>query len=286
MNKSVFISNGGLGDNVMLTPSLEKYKKINPDTEIHVATLSRFGKTASDLFDGLGYIVHPILSDPWDINFEKGMLRNTEEGKILGKEIGTDDVYLCHAPHGHKDWRMHKIYRFSKFLGIDLKGSEFKTKLKLDSESKKNALELCQFKEFIVVHLTPGNTRKNVSDSMLLKIKEYCTRKEHEGSIIFEIGSEFLYNSIKIGLYDMKLTKALVALATEVIAIDSVVMHIAGAFRTPLCTLWTITPVHQALPFWMSYENLQVLSENKGITLSNEWEQRRLEALKALEFKC
>lgn len=283
MKKVLFLTGNGLGDSVMLTPALSKYQKENPDTEIHIATLKRFGKAPIDLFAGLeyGYNVHPILSDPWEIKFDDGLLRVVAEGNAFAKTIGAD-VKLCHSPRGHTDWKMHKIYRFAEYLGVTLEGDEFQTELGLDVCSFADAISMGDLNKHVVVHVTPGNEAKSISKNMMEFVKSYCNQRASEGATIIEIGSNHLEYSVKVGLNNMSLTKALVSSAREVIAIDSVVMHIAGAFKKKLISLWTVTPVHQALPFWLPLEDLVVYYENEGQTQGGKWKIHREKALKEL----
>lgn len=273
MKKMLFLTGNGLGDSVMLTPSFMKYEKEHPDTEIHIATLARFGQLSVDLFDGFGYTVHPILSDPWDIQFELGLRRLFSEGKWLAQDLNSD-FRLCDSPRGPTDWKMHKIYRFAKYLHIDLVGNEFKTKLHSTLQGT--------LTNGIVVHITPGNEAKRLSKDMLTFVQSYCKDKHNQGFAIIEIGSDYIQSAEHIGIDDMKLTKALISCAAEVIAIDSVVMHIAGAFNKKLMSLWTATPIHQALPFWLPLDRLQVHAENERMTFSKHWKGHRKEAMEVL----
>jgi len=283
MKKVLFLTGNGLGDSVMLTPSFAKYQKMHPDTEVHIATLKRFGQTSVELFQGLeyGFNVHPILSDPWEIPFSAGLQRIAIEGATFAKKLEAKTI-LCNSPHGYKDWRMHKIYRFAEDMGIQLKGDEFKTELGLHLPSFANAMSIGGHNESIVIHISPGNTGKILTKDMFLFVYNYCRDKYEKGQTIIELGSTSLEFSTKINIDDMNLTKALVASASEVIAIDSVVMHIAGAFNKKLISLWTATPIHQALPFWLSLDKLEVHAENEQKTLSNQWKNHREMAIKEL----
>jgi len=282
--KFLFLTGNGLGDSVMLTPTLEMVKQLLPDVEIHVATLKRFGSTSAELFDGLGYKVHPILSDPWEMPFNQGLKRIVEEGDDLGNSLGIHNIQLCHTPHGFQDWRMHKIFRFADYCKVKLYQGCFKPKLVAFDTYFTPIDENGDIIKYIVVHVNPGNLSKRLPVHMESHVQSYCYEKMAEGYTVFEVDGHTIKGAVPLGKPNMNKVKTLVAKAEEVIAIDSVIMHIAGAFEVPLRTLWTVTPVHQAIPFWMKEEDLNVYAINETKTLSHQWKIHREHALK--ELKC
>lgn len=276
--KALFVSGHGLGDNIMLTPTIEKFRKVT-GYEIHVATLKRFGYRCTDLYDGLGYTVHPVISDPWEIPYQEGMRRVYAEAEALGNRLDIPNILVCDTPQNLQGWKNHKIYKFADTFNISLHGDEFKTKLCTDVFSEARASRITDGRKYIVVHVEPGNEKKSLNPDIIRTLNDYCKEKTEEGFLTIEIGSNICGCHLSLNTNDMKITKALVKHASLVVAIDSVVMHIAGAFNKPLRTIWTITPVMDALPFWIPLENLEVLSYGQI------WKEDRAKAIKELYSK-
>ena len=258
MEKILFVVPHGLGDHVVLTPALRKYKKENPQAYITVAGLERFGKTLKQLLSNLSFIdeVITILPDPWKDGPSK-YETNLDEVLKVADEYGkqyqyTQGVFL--PTNRQEGYRLHKIFRFETEVGVSFSCIEdLIPELSVTEESIKEARRILKDsgEKTILFHNNAGNPPKEFEgeelDKLLDNFKEYK---------ILEFGKD-------IPLDNMELSKALIKEAKLVVAIDSVVMHIAGAFQTPLVALFKNTPVHQALP--MHY-NVRVLGYDTEIT--------------------
>lgn len=287
-NKILFVSWHGLGDNVMLTPALRKYKQLNPDSYIAVAGLKRFGDILKQLLSGLSFIdeVVPCLSDAWNdfSNYKEGVCAVIGEAQIYARANGFDKVVILPTVRKFKNhcereevirqegYKLHKIFRFADEVGV-----KFDCRKDLQTEL---AVEEFQFEEFpcqegqvkrLVLHVKAGNQAKNLTsetaESLIKDYPEYT---------IYEVGQKSTARSIVMHENDMELTKMLIKKADLVIAIDSVVMHIAGAFKRPLIAVFTTTPVHQAIPLAYTI-GLEVQGVDNQQTQLSKWPGYRKE---------
>ena len=139
MKKVLFCTWHGLGDSVMLTPALRKYKKLNPDTYIGVATLKRFGAATIELLSGLDFIdeVIPCLPDAWNDfgSYTEGVNKVIEKAKEVGKNNGFTS--LCILPTKRLEGlKLHKIFRFAEEMNITFDCLEdLETKLNTTKEA-------------------------------------------------------------------------------------------------------------------------------------------------------
>lgn len=258
MDKFLFVSPHGLGDMVMLTPALRKFKEKNSDTYVTVAGLERFGKTLVDLLSGLSFIdeVVTILPDAWRDGPDQ-YDKNIEEVIKVADQYGKENQYKqgVYLPTARQDgYRLHKIFRFESEVGVNFSCLEdLQTELSVTREANKRAKDFLKGYngKVLLLHNNAGNPPKEFTNEEIEKISSNFTDYN-----ILEFGKEISYD-------DMEFSKALIKNADKVVAIDSVVMHIAGAFKTSLVALFKSTPVHQALP--LTY-NIHVLGLDNEIT--------------------
>lgn len=244
MRKILFVNANGLGDHIMCTPALKKFKELNPDTYIAVAGQKRFGKTLKSLLSGLPYIdeVITILPDPWEDGVQHYQRKLYEEVVKVADEYGAKNQFHQGVllPTAKQDgYRLHKIFRFESEVGVSFTSMEdLQTEVNVQNEYiiKAEAFLSKYQRPIALVHNDAGNPPKEFTDeelnNMLANFKEYT---------IVEFGKDIDYE-------DMEFTKAVIQCADLIIAIDSVVMHIAGALQKPLVALFKSTPAHQAIP--------------------------------------
>lgn len=266
----LFVSWHGLGDNVMLTPALRKYKQLHPDSYIAIAGLERFGKTLVQLLSGLPFIneVIPCLPDAWNdfADYKTGVSAVIQRAQAVAKEKGFPRVVVL--PTQRKTgYKLHKIFRFADEVGVEFEYMEdLQTELAVNKDAEKRVEEFTKEyrKPILVLHTKAGNQIK----TLLSESVERVINNMYQEHIIFEFGQCSTSRSILVQENDMEFSKALIKRADMVIAIDSVVMHIAGAFRRPLMAIFTVTPVHQAVP--LTYK-VTVCAVDNEKTLLNQW---------------
>lgn len=259
MQRILIVTPHGLGDNVMLTPALRKYKEKNPNSYITVAGLERFGRTLKNLLSGLPFIdeVVTILPDPWESGPEKYGEKVKNEVLPIADKYGGENQYTkgiflpTNKQEGH---RLHKIFRFESEVGVSFNCIEdLQTELHVsESYIEKADKFLSSYKRPIALfHNDAGNPPKEFKedevDEILSNFQEYS---------ILEFGKDIAYD-------DMEFSKSVIRQADLVVAIDSIVMHIAGAFKKELVALFKSTPAHQALP--LTY-NVQCLGYTNEVT--------------------
>lgn len=249
MNRILIGSHHGLGDQVLLTPALRKFKEEHPDTYIAIACMKRFGDKVGQLLSGLPYVdeVMPILSDAWNDyrTYNDGVHAIQQEVKEAAEEFDNHITLLC--PRKHNDYRFHKIFRFADELGVTFSSvDDLRTELVVQDSARENATNLIRDipKPILILHNKAGNLPKEIDSDNLWKLI-----RDYRGYTILEFGKKSFEISLELTEDDMEFTKAIIEQADAVVAIDSVVMHIAGALnKYPLVALFQSTPVHQAVP--------------------------------------
>jgi len=272
----------GLGDHVLLTPALRKYSKLHPDTKITIASLSRFGPKVEQLLGGLPYIHSflPDLPDPWNDfkSYEEGI--KFIKQRIVYNFIGKfDEVKLIlHKPR--EGFLHHKIFRTAFELGVSFDSiDELATELAVDDEYLLKAQEFVKDydRPLLVLHNKAGNPPKEIPEDVLEKI----VNDTYSKFTVLEFGKKSTSHSIEVPEDDFNFTKALISIADQVCAIDSVVMHIAGAFRKDLLAIFLCTPVHQAIPL---FGNVHIAGNDSPLTEIRNWENYRQDLLRYFDL--
>jgi ADP-heptose:LPS heptosyltransferase/glycosyltransferase involved in cell wall biosynthesis/2-polyprenyl-3-methyl-5-hydroxy-6-metoxy-1,4-benzoquinol methylase/cytochrome c-type biogenesis protein CcmH/NrfG len=265
----LFVSWHGLGDNVMLTPALRKYKQLHPDHYIAVAGLKRFGKTLVDLLWGLPFIdeVIPCLPDAWNDfpQYRLGVEEVQRTANLLGARKSFDEIVLL-PTNRLPGYRLHKVFRFANEIGVSFDSLEdLQTELNVTKEAELKVADFIKehIKPILILHTIAGNHPKTLPYSMAEQLID-----RYQGYTVFEFGRRSTHRSILIKETDMQFSKALIKRADMVIAIDSVVMHIAGAFMRPCLAVFTSTPVHQALP--LTYR-VDITGADNEVTEISRW---------------
>ncbi len=265
----LFVSWHGLGDNVMLTPALRKYKQLYPDSYIAVAGLERFGNTLVQLLSGLHFVdeVIPCLPDAWNDfpDYKTGVDAVVERAQAICRERGFSKVVVL-PTNRQEGYKLHKNFRFADEVGVQFDNLEdLQTELAVTKEAEKQVEAFVKdySKPILVLHAKAGNQPKTLVVEDVERIID-----QYRGYTVFEFGRRSTSRSILVSEDNMEFSKALIKRADMVIAIDSVVMHIAGAFHRPLIAIFTITPVHQAIP--LTYR-VDVCGANNDMTQLSLW---------------
>ena len=279
----LFVAWHGLGDNVMLTPALRKYKEQHPDHYIAVAGLRRFGKTLQQLLSGLPFVDQVIaeLPDAWnDFNdYQAGVRAVIKKGEEIARAQGFDRIIIL-PTRRQQGYRLHKIFRFGDEVGVRFEHLEdLQTELAVSPEAEKRVEQFIKSysRPILVLHTKAGNNPKTLSPQVAEEVV-----KLYKDYTVFEFGRKSTSRSILIAEDDMEFTKALIKKADMVVAIDSVVMHIAGAFCKPLLAIFTATPVHQAAP--ITYE-IKLYGVDNEVTQLSRWGAYRNEIIKLYRAK-
>ena len=249
----LFVSWHGLGDNVMLTPALRKYREQYPNRHVAVAGLQRFGNTLVQLLSGLPFVdeVLPCLPDAWNdfSDYQTGVSAVLAQGQKIAREKGFHRIIVL--PTKRQDgYRLHKVFRFADEVNVQLERLvELQTELSVSDAADQAAKEFLRLlpRPVIVLHATAGNNRKTLPPA---EVEKLLTR--FPAGTVLEFGRQSCARCVPLLETDMEMTKAIIKHADRVVAIDSVVMHMAGALRKPLTAIFSHTPIHQAIP--LTYE--------------------------------
>jgi len=279
MSKILIVYPHGLGDCVLLTPALRKYKQICPDVKISLASLERFGSKVEELLE-FTFIDEflPILLDPWkDVKSYNEYLDNIKEleKSVKYKYLGKYDNIITLPLKRQPGFKMHKIFRAADELGIKFdKIEELATELTFRQDYAKKAMEyFSQYdKPWLILHNKAGNPPKEFGSDIIEKMMNEMFNQ----FTVFEFGRKSCSRSIELPEDDMRFSKALIAYADFVCAIDSVVMHIAGTFRKNLLAMFKSTPVHQAIPL---FGNVQIVGSDNNLTEITNWNKYRQDIL-------
>jgi len=117
--KILFLFWHGLGDNILASPAIRQYKKVNPDHYIGWAMQSRF--QSAELYNPHIDEYHWV-SDPYNDfdSFEEGVKAVREEVNKIQYHYDYDDVIIV----DHKSSDNHKIHRTASEMGVKLQGAE------------------------------------------------------------------------------------------------------------------------------------------------------------------
>lgn len=253
--KILFLFWHGLGDNVLATPAIKKYKQLFPNTQIGWATKKDIA--AQRLLEYCAEIdyIYPILSNPWKHpnGYEEGINQIIEEAKKIYLEERYDEIRLIPTKHDG-NFKPHKIYRVANEMGVVIeKSKELKTEVIVPDEINNEAEKfLSTFKKPIIFfHGETGFPQKNPPPELCQQIIK--TLNEMNKYTVIEVGTHFIKDSVFLDYSDLLFTAAIISKSDYVVAADSICMHIAGAFEKPMTALFTTFPSHQVVP--LSYTN-------------------------------
>lgn len=283
MSKVLVCSYHGLGDNILLTAVLRKYKELNPESEITLAGLKRFENSLPQLLSGLDFIkeVKCILPDVWnDFDDIKSGVQAVID--ISNNMEGFDKKFVpyCARIDG-EDIYLHKILRFAKELGVEIDNLEdLQTEIKVKDEYKKKVSDFLgnYTNPLVVIHNKAGNTPKEfIEDEMSNVLKNLPA-----SATVFEFGRKSFNKSQIIEENDMEFTKALVDKADIIVAIDSVILNMANALRKNIIALFKYTPVHQVM---LPQRDAIIIGIDNNVTCISKWKEYKNRLIETFSTK-
>lgn len=156
----------GLGDNILATPALRKYKKQYPDHFVGWAMLKRFQQAC--LFDDYSYIDQLCwISDAWNdfSSYEEGKEKVIQEGYRLARLNGYESV----IPITHSQKGIHKILRTMQEMNIQLDENEVHTEYIYDEKKAQQFYSQAMIpKDYVFFHGKSGVADKNLSEQRVL----------------------------------------------------------------------------------------------------------------------
>jgi len=212
MKKVLFVFWHGLGDNILATPAIKRYKEVTGNY-IGWAMLKRFEKT--EIFKHNPYIdqLHYTL-DAWNdfSSYKRGQKAVINEAIKIAKEFGYDEVIpITHAARG-----VHKIIRTANEIGVEL--TDMHTEF---YGIDKYTYQELPYKDFIFFHGKAGVEAKNLP---LEYITEYYMPKYNIDLPI--MSPDF---SWEVSEQPIHLAASVMSKAKYIFVTDSVMYHIAHA---------------------------------------------------------
>ena len=216
--KTLFVFWHGLGDNVLATPVIKKYKE-STGNHIGWCMLRRF--LGSKFFDDFPYVDDVYgISDVWNDfkSFNQGVGAVKQEAEKIKKEHGYDKIVIV----SHKSSNKHKIYRTADEMGVELQEHEIKTFYSYDPNKIKehyNHIDIPN--EYVFFH---GKTGLAIKDLPVEYVKKYMKNNNIDLPIV---SPDFSWDvrsiPIAFGVDVMRKAK-------HIVVADSVFYHFAHAY--------------------------------------------------------
>ena len=224
---------GGIGDMLMLTPTIRAIKESNPDIPLIVCTSPRYGVTGVlfDLLKNNPYVDKTIsVEELIDYDFKK--FYNFGTGAECGIEAETD---------------RNRIDIFAELGGVELKDKQT-VYVVTDREKEWARKWIPHGKKLIGIQIHTSTAKRNWPEqkSLLLAHKVVDTWKDtavllfYEGLI--EVKTEPYPNIYTVIGLPIRLVAALINECQVLIAPDSGLLHIAGALKVKTIGLFGSTP--------------------------------------------
>jgi hypothetical protein len=214
--KVLFLFWHGLGDNILVTPVIRRYKQTTGNF-VGWAMPRKFRSAA--LFESNPYIdqLH-WTSDAWHDfkNYSQGCKRVIKEGKAIKKEFGYDELCVIFE----KNISKHKIYWAADMMGVDL-NNDLHTEVYYDPEKIKHLyMSISLPEEYVFFH---GKTAAQSKDLSLEKAKEWLSQ---EGIDLPIVSPDFSWNYQE---YPIAFAMDVMKKAKYIVVADSVMYHAAHA---------------------------------------------------------
>jgi ADP-heptose:LPS heptosyltransferase len=231
---------GGIGDLIMMTPTLRELRRIYPESEITIAT----NPAHIPVLKGLPYLngVIPLQEAHLDTYESIIDLRWKVESPEVGGNLST---YLYKT--------VNRIDMFARLFEIEI--LDKKVDVALDKDKVENAKEQLKYNkkfEYLGIHVSTTSNTRTIPPEYIPELAKKFSKKGRKivliGRTEFWHGrkSEIDFPSIKgrnvINLVDKPMDVgdmiALFSLMNYIIAPDSVAVHIAGALDIPCIALF------------------------------------------------
>ena len=239
--KELFVSYHGLGDNILLTPVLRKYKEDNPEVSIGFTHLRRL--PVNELLGGCPYIDEFVpVSDAWndfgDVNV--GFNAVMEEASIYARNNGYGKVTaITTSPNFGIT---HKIHRAAHELGLAV--SDYKTEIfpKITDDVRMEADKFLESVEepYVFLHLKTGNPPKDINKGVIANFLSDISPMQ-----TIEYGSKSI-PAHHLPLGNIPLEMEILSRCSQVVCADSFIMHAACALGIPTVAIFIST-----LPEWV-----------------------------------
>jgi len=212
----------GLGDIIMATPALRKYRREHPDDYVVLAMQARF--ESSEILKNCPYVDELLFTaDPWQDFVDAGLGFRTVQNfcRVWAKNNNIDKVINPAFPA-----RMHKTTAFARAMGVDPLEVKPHTEVFTTQEDVDAAVKFIGDRgPFGFVHTTTGAPLKDLPQGFG---RQWL--KENKGlDTCIEVGVEYKYDDFNIN------TQFEIVRRAEAICVpDSVFYHARAAMDKPI----------------------------------------------------
>jgi len=241
--RRIFYSYHGLGDNIILTPVLRKYKELNPDDYVGVTYLKRL--PVPDLMKKCKYVDEWIpIKDVWNDfeNFEIGYKDVLKDITIYAEINNFDEIIpVTMSP---SLGITHKIHRAAYELGITVDDYHTEIFPRITKKTKEQADKFLENVEepYLFVHFKTGNSPKDINRDIAIPFL-----KGYSPTQVIEYGNRTVpAQYLSIG--NIPLEMEILSRCSKVVCADSFIMHAAGVFGIPTRAIFTHTPPQWVIP--------------------------------------
>ena len=249
--KILFHQFHGLGDAILLTPVLRKYKEEYPETFIGLTHLKRL--PTQELFSECPYIdeFFPI-SDAWNDfgDFNIGKSKVYIEALAYAEDNNYDKLQEITM---NRQIAIHKIHRAARELGVRI--TDYRTKIfpNITEEIKRKADEFLKNvrEPYTFIHTKTGNSPKDVGKNIITNF----IRGVDTYSLIEYHSNDLGVCHLPIG--NIPLEMEILSRCNKVICADSFIFHAAGALEKEMICLYRHAPIEWVLP--LHYQNFRLI---------------------------
>ncbi len=271
-NKILIVNHHGIGDNIMMTPSVRALKKSQPETEIYLLVTGEYG-AIKDLWSTNVYVTkvfaskftfHPQFWNPV-IFYLKDYPLIKKEAQELAREIKADKIFIIHQQYLPEFIEKkipflpgHRIDRIAYELKVKLE--DFNYDVFPQEQHEKEALSFLkrhnlENTDLIALHTMPSNAgprtwwlkevkpfTEELHKRFGFKFILFHDRKSYQLQQTLETESldeGYVFSSYRNGEKEMGIlsTAALLKKCKAAVTIDSAVAYLASAVNVPLVLL-------------------------------------------------
>jgi hypothetical protein len=242
--KTLFVSWHGIGDNIVITPVIRKYKEDNPDTSIGLAHLGRL--PMEDLFKVCPYINDFFgISDVWNDfdNMNIGRATVLMEAKNYADRNDYDNVIEISL---HPSLAIHKLHRAEKEIGVIVE--DYRTEIfplitdKVRKEADKFLEDVVP--PYVFVHRESGSDNRTGSPQLMGTFLGHEDKKS-----LIEYGSHgMVARHLPIG--NIPLEMEILSRCSRVYCVDSFIYHAAYTLEIPTVVLFLQSDYRGVIPLF------------------------------------
>jgi len=233
----------GIGDHILLTPVLRKYKLDSPNNFVGLTHLERL--PIPDLMYKCPYVDEFYsVSDVWNQyeNIDIGRKEVMKEVQAYANEFGYDKI--IEVTMSPQLGITHKVHRAAHELGLAV--SDYKTEIfpKITDDIRAEADKFLEGVEepYVFLHLKTGNPPKDINKDIIANFLSNVSPMQ-----TIEYGSKSI-PAHHLPLGNIPLEMEILSRCSKAVCADSFIMHAACALGVPTIAIFTSTSPEWVVP--------------------------------------